>query len=133
MKPYPKELRQRIVNAVKGGEPPDEVAERFEVSVATVYRYLARQRTQGHLDPTPKPGRPRAIPRAAEDALRTQVAEAQDATLAEHCATWVEQGGPGVHPATMYRAIARLGVTRKKRPSMPASVMRQSGQPGGTS
>ena len=131
MKPYPQELRQRIVDAVKGGEPPDEVAERFEVSIATVYRYLARQRTQGHLDPTPKPGRPHTIPLAAEDDLRAQVAGAQDATLAEHCAAWVEHGGAAMHPATMYRAIARLGVTRKKRPSMPASGMRRSVLPGG--
>ena len=131
MKPYPKELRQRIVNAVANGEHPEDVAERFVVSEATVYRYLARQREAGHLDPTPKPGRPRSIPRAADAALRAQVDAAQDATLAQHCATWVAAGGETLHPSTMHRAIARLGVTRKKKPSTPASGTTRRGRRGG--
>ena len=39
---------------------------------------------------------------------------AQDATLAEHCAMWAAAGGKEVHPATMWRALARLGLTAKK-------------------
>jgi transposase len=124
MRAYPQQLRERIVGAVEAGEPPDEVAERFAISVATVYRYVAQWRQVGHLEPRPKPGRPRAIPATAEGALSAQVAVAQDATLAEHCATWAAAGGKEVHPATMWRALARLGLTAKKRPSMPANKIR---------
>jgi len=132
MKAYPKELRQRIVDAVNQGDPPEEVAVRFVVSEATVYRYLARQRAVGHLDPTPKPGRPRSIPREADAALRAQVAAAQDATLAQHCAIWEAGGGEAMHPSTMHRALVRVGVTRKKKPSAPASATRRRGPRGGT-
>jgi transposase len=121
MQPYPRELRERIVAAVDAGEPPDEVAERFAVSVATIYRYLARRREQGHLEPTPKPGRPRSIPSAADAALHAQVAAAQDATLEDHCTAWAEAGGKPVHVSTMWRALARLALTPKKRPCTPVS------------
>jgi transposase len=124
MRAYPPELRARIVGAVDGGAPPDEVAEQFAVSVATVYRYLARRRQVGHLEPLPKPGRPRVIPSTADAALGAQVVAAQDATLEEHCATWAAAGGKPVHPATMWRALARLGLTPKKRPYMPANKIR---------
>jgi transposase len=124
MRAYPQELRERIVAAVDGGDPPDEVAEQFGVSVATVYRYLARRRQVGHLEPLPQPGRPRSIPVGAEAALDAQVAAAQDATLEDHCGTWAAAGGKRVHPATMWRALARLGLTTKKRPCMPANKIR---------
>ncbi len=121
MQPYPRALRERIVAAVDAGEPRDEVAEQFAVSVATIYRYLARRQQQGHLEPTPKPGRPRSIPATADAALRAQVAAAQDATLEEHCTTWAAAGGSRVHVSTMWRALARLQVTSKKRPYTPAN------------
>jgi transposase len=124
MRAYPQELRERIVRAVAAGEPPAEVAEQFAVSTATVYRYLARQRQVGHLEPTPKPGRPRLIPLLADAALRAQVAAAADATLEEHCTTWATAGGKHVHPATMWRALARLQLTPKKRPSTRPNKIR---------
>jgi transposase len=115
MRAYSQDLRQRIVQAVDEGESPEDVATRFAVSVATVYRYLALRRKQGHLEPKPKPGRPRSIPTEAEAALRAQVDGAQDATLAEYCTAWVEAGGTPVSEATMSRMLARLGLPRKKR------------------
>jgi transposase len=121
MRAYPPELRQRIVDAVDAGTPADEVAEQFAVSVATVYRYLARRRQVGHLEPTPKPGRPRLIPVGAEAALRAQVEAVPDATLAEHCAQGAATAGYGVHLATMWRALERLALTPQKRPSVPRS------------
>ena len=51
-------------------------------------------------------------------------AVAPDATLAEHCDRWVGDHGVRVSGATMQRAIARLGWTRKKRRSTPANRTR---------
>lgn len=131
MKAYPKELRERIVRAVDAGEYPEEVAERFAVSEATVYRYLKQRRERGHLEPAPIPGRPRHIRGAADEALRAQVAAAADATLATHCREWVAAGGPPVSEATMCRALARLGITPKKRGSTPVSGMKKPARSGG--
>ena len=121
MKAYSLDLRQRIVDAVEAGDSPDAVAETFRVSRATVYRYLALQQTQGSLLPKPIPGRSRSISSAQEATLRAQLEATPDAILEEHCASWHQTQGKEVSIATMQRAIARLGWTRKKRSFTPAN------------
>jgi transposase len=96
MRAYSLDLRERIVRAVAAGTP-QAVAARSS------------------------PGRPARIGPAEQPALHAQLAAAPDATLAEHCATWGRAQGARVSEATMHRAIARLGWTRKKRPSGRAS------------
>jgi transposase len=120
MRAYSLDLRERIVRAVEAGTPRPEVARTFGVGVATVGRYVRLGRA-GALAPRSSPGRPARIGPAAWPALRAQLAAAPDATLAEHCATWGRAQGARVSEATMHRAIARLGWTRKKRPSGRAS------------
>ena len=124
MRAYSEDLRQRVVQAVANGERPAEVAETYQIALATVDRYVARQRELGTLKPKPKPGRPRKITRSDEVALRTQVEQNPDAILAEHCERWAESSKKVLSVATMHRAIARLGMTRKKRPSMLVNEMR---------
>ncbi len=123
MRAYSFDLRERIVRAVQAGTPQAAVAERFGIGLATVERYLRRARS-GQLAARRSPGRPAVIGPAAEPALRAQLAAAPDATLAEHCTRWAETQGTSVSLATMHRAIVRLGWTRKKRSSMPASRTR---------
>src|SRR5688572_12922673 len=117
MRAYSLDLRERIVRAVAAGTPQSAVARTFGVGRATVQRYVYRQRDTGSLAPQPKPGRPATIGEARRAALAAQLAAAPDATLAEHCATWDREQGARVSPSAMHRALARLGVTRKKRPS----------------
>jgi transposase len=130
MRAYSLDLRTRIVETVAAGQSKSAVAHRFGVGRATVYRYLARQQLTGSLAPGRAPGARRRLPAAAEPALRAQLATRPDATLAEHCATWAQQQGVHVSPATMRRAIRRLGWTRKKRRFTPASKTRPPGRPG---
>ncbi|MFI4928306.1 MAG: helix-turn-helix domain-containing protein [Burkholderiales bacterium] len=117
------DLRERIVRAVEAGTPRAVAARTFGVGLATVERYVRRQRT-GALAPRSSPGRPARIGPAEQPALRAQLAAAPDATLAEHCARWAAGRGARVSVATMRRAIARLGWTRKKSPCAPASRTR---------
>jgi hypothetical protein len=49
-------------------------------------------------------------------ALPERLAEHADAPLAEQCIWWREASGMTVSTATMSRALARLGHTRKKSP-----------------
>ena len=51
-------------------------------------------------------------------ALRAQVTQHADATLAEHCRHWAREQGGMVSVATMSRAIRRLGITVKKSPAV---------------
>jgi transposase len=123
MRAYSLDLRERVVAAVAAGTPRAVVARAFGVGLATVERYVRRRRA-GALAPRSSPGRPARLGADAEPALRAQLAAAPDATLAGHAERWARERGARVSAATMRRAIARLGWTRKKRRSTPASRTR---------
>jgi transposase len=115
MRPYSEDLRWRVVRAVGKGTPRVTVAERFEVSVPTIERWLRQQRDTGELTPKPVPGPVAVKTDALVAALPERLARHADATLADHCSWWCEVAGTRVSAATMSRALARLGWTRKKR------------------
>jgi transposase len=115
MKPYSKDLRERVVAAVERGATRSEVVETFAVSLPTIKRWLKQRRETGGLAPKPIPG-PSPIKRdALMAALPARLAEHADAPLEEHCSWWHETTGGEVSTATMSRAITALGWTRKKR------------------
>ena len=117
MKAYSEDLRLRIIAAVDGGMPRSEAARVFGVGRATVKRYLGLRHQTGRLDPRPRCGPPPLKTAALAAALRPRLAEAPDATLAEHCAWYEEASGVRVADTTMSRVIRRqLSWTRKKRP-----------------
>jgi len=132
MKAYSLDLRERVIAAVETGTPWPEIVRLFGISRATLNRYRRRQRQTGSLVPGRSPGRPRVIPPAHEPALQAQLAATPDATIGQHCQTWQAHQGHPVHPSAMRRAIARVGWTRKKRPSAPVSATRAPARPGGT-
>ena len=115
MKPYSEDLRWRVVRAVDDGTPRAEVARRFAVAVPTIERWLRLRRETGGLAPKPVPGPARVTTAGLAEALPGRLAEHADATLAEQCAWWREQSGQTASVATMSRALAALGWTRKKR------------------
>ncbi len=115
MKAYSEDLRGRVIGAVERGDRREDVAARFEVSVPTIERWVRLKRETGGLARRPVPG-PVAVKTAGlPAALPERLAEHADATLAEQCAWWQEASGRRVSTATMSRALARLGWTRKKR------------------
>jgi transposase len=115
MKAYSLDLRTRVVHAVGAGQRRADVAQRFQVGLATVQRWVSQQAATGSLAPKPIPGRPRRIGPAEQAALRAQVTAQPDATLAEHCAQWAQAQGVALSQATMCRALRQLGWSRKKR------------------
>lgn len=114
MKPYSEDLRDRVVAAVEGGQPRQEVVKRFEVSLPTIERWLRLKRETGGLTPRPVPGPPAVKMGPLKAALPERLAERPDATLAELCSWWWEVSGVAVSTATMSRTISRLDWTRKK-------------------
>jgi len=114
-KAYSDDLRFRIVRAVEDeGMSQSAAAVRFAVGLASVKRYLRQWRTTRDLAPRPHPGRPRAIPPAAQDRLVAVFADDPDATLAAYCARWERETGIVVSQSTMCRAQRRVGWTVKK-------------------
>jgi transposase len=115
MKAYSYDLRLRVLRAVDQGRSRAEIVAMFAVSLATLKRYLKRQRETGDVRTKPIPGRPAKKGAALRAGLLSQLDAYPDATLAEHCQIWETTQGVQVSSATMSRAIQRLNWTRKKK------------------
>jgi transposase len=109
------DLRARIIHAVQHEHnTPQQAAERFLISRASVYRYLEQHRNQGSLSPAKRTRTPRGITVEDEAQLKAQLETRNDATLEEHCQQWQEDTGKAVSVSTMHRAFQRLKLSRKK-------------------
>jgi transposase len=116
MKQYAVDLRERLLGAIDAGLSQAEASRLFGVGTSTIARWRQQRRETGSVAPKARLGRTPAIGPAQAAALRTQVAQHADATLAEHCAHWARDHGVTMSVAGMSRAIRRLGITGKKRP-----------------
>ena len=133
MNAYSKDLRVRVLAAVERGTPREEIARAFDVSLATIGRWLRRLRETGEVTPRPSPGRTARILRTTEErrTLWRQLEDKREATLEEHCELWERERGVRVSVATMSRVIRRLGWTYKQRRWEPPSATRRP-DPAGT-
>lgn len=116
------DLRKRAVAEYrKGGMTYADVAEQFSVGEATVNRWLRLERETGDLAPRSRPGRRHKMDEAGLAVLHQLVLKRPDATLAELCSQYYEHSGVRVCITTVFRALERLNVTRKKKSSRPLS------------
>jgi transposase len=115
MRAYSYDLRLRILHAVDQGKSRAEIIKIFDVSRATIKRYLKLRRETGDVKPKAIPGRPAKKGNSLLAGLQPQLDAYPDATLAEHCQIWETTQGGHVSSATMDRAIQRLNWTRKKK------------------
>jgi transposase len=125
---YSMDLRERVVAAVDAGMTQSQAAERFGVSLRTVERYLARRRVTGSLAATEQRHGPEPkVRRRVQAWLLARLDAAADATLAEHAAAFVADGGQPVSLASMSRAIA--GLPPAPGQSLTAGGRRRAGRP----
>lgn len=119
MKAYSIDLRQRVVAAYDAREGTQEqVASRFAVSVSWVRKLLRQRRATGSIEPRPHGGgHAPAVDAAADAELRQAVRDDSDATLEE----LGRLAGVACSVSAVYRAIDRLGITRKKSRGGPPS------------
>ncbi len=129
MRAYSQDLRRRILHAVNQGKPRAEIIKTFEVSQATIKRYLKLRRETGEVRAKAIPGRPAKKGAALQAGLRSQLEAYPDATLAEHCELWESEHSMQVSTASMSRAIHRLGWTRKKK-TLRASEQKEADRAG---
>ena len=108
MKPYSKDLRLRVLAAVDGGTPREEVAKTFSVSMPTIKRWLKRRRETGDVEPKPIPGRPSVKGAVLGEWLPKHLDENPDLTLEEHSEAFREARNVSASVSTVGRAIARL-------------------------
>src|SRR5215213_2686285 len=108
MKPYSKDLRLRVLSAVDAGNPREEVARTFSVSMPTIKRWLKRRRETGDVEPQPIPGKPPRKGAMLKEWLPKHLQANDDLTLEEHREAFEEEFGEEVSTSTVGRAIARL-------------------------
>ena len=122
MTAYSMDLRERVVAACDARDGTrEQIAKRFSVSVRWIGELLRRRRETGSIAPKPRGGgRTPAFDEAAAARLREAVRADDDATLEE----LAETSGVTCSAPAVYRALRRLGITRKKsrggRPSRTA-------------
>jgi transposase len=109
---YSTDLRKRVLAAVDAGqETQQQIAQRFTVSARWIRKLIAQRTQTGQIGPRPHPGgRKLLVQGETAQALREAIANNPDATLDE----LREAIGFEGCAVTIWRAIKRLGITRKK-------------------
>jgi len=115
MRPHPLDLRLKVLAAVDRGIPRKEVVRTFGVAMPTLERYLSLRKQTGEIGP-PQPSGPTPSIATIEErsALWRQLQENDDATLERHCELWESKQGDRVSVPTMWRAVRKLGWTKKR-------------------
>lgn len=112
---YSQDLRDRVIAARDRGMATRQVARLFEVSESWVRRVMQRLRQHGETQPRPRGGV--TVVKIDMDRLRELVDQQPDATIPQlH-----ERLGIDCSESAVGMALKRMGLTFKKRRSMPAS------------
>jgi len=116
-KAFPKELRERVVNAYESKLGTiDQVAEIFGIGARTLRKYLKIYRTTGDLTPIPHPGGGILI--LTEENLRIIkkiILSNTDGTLEEFRNEFLKETGIDVTIVTIHNACNILNLNRKKK------------------
>jgi transposase len=130
MKPYPLELRQRLVEAVdQQCGTIEEIARIFQVHSSYIYKLLRQRREKNDLAPLPHGGGASAKLAAEERRVLAELVAAQpDATLDELRQGIEKKKRVRVSLSTIWRWLAELALTRKKSLGGPVKRTRSSGR-----
>ena len=121
MKAYSKDLRQKIVDAIRRGMPKAEAARSFGVGISSVKRYATKAQRGEPLEPAKAPGKRPKMDERVRKLLEEDLEERPFVTLRQRCDYLEAISGVSVSPSTMCRSIARIGSTRKKGGQAPRS------------
>jgi transposase len=114
MRAYSMDLRERVIASLDEGESSLEVAARLGVHDSWVRKLRRRRDRTGTIAPAPHGGgRERKLDPRCEQALRAALDARNDATL-EELRQALANNGKHVSITSVWRALARLGITLKK-------------------
>lgn len=128
-KPYSIDLRKRAVAVILSGAKYNEAAERFAVRVASLSRWVGRQRHTGTVAPEPFGGRKTSTLAPHENKIRTLVEAEPDLTL-DAMVERLAAEAIETSRTTLHRFLQKLGPTLKKRRSgRPSRTAKTSPSP----
>lgn len=119
-RPLSKDLRERIVEAVEGGQSRRAAAGRFQVSVSCVIKLMQRWRETGSVDPGQMGGWKDYALAGHEAVVRALTAERPDLTL-EELRQALAQEGIRVGRSSVDRFLKARELTFKKSRCTPPS------------
>jgi transposase len=130
--PYSQDLRQRVLGAYDRGKQTKEIAQTFAVSPAWARRVKQVRREQDRTSPLPMGGV--RLVKIDLEQLRKLVEQQPDATISE---LHQRLGTDCCSESAVGMALSRLGLSFKKRRSMPPSridpMLRKNAVTGRTS
>ena len=128
---YSEDLRARVLAAMDGGMAARAAAVLFRVSVSYIYKALIRRRRTGQVIASSKRGhRPRKLSLEQEAALAAHIGAHPDLTLAALQAWLLAEHGVRLSNGAMWSAVARLGLSFKKRRSGRANKIARMSRRG---
>jgi transposase len=115
-KAYSQDLRERVFAASDGGMRVGQIAAMLLVSVSYVSKVLSRRRLSGERTARPQHGHVPAKLAGHHAAIRERVRQRADATIGELRAWLQDNHEIAVSTGLMWKTLAALGLTLKKRP-----------------
>lgn len=113
--PLSRDLRQRLIAAVEGGQSCRSAAKRFGVAASTAIKWMNRWRQEGHADPKPIGGdRHSHRMEAHAGEILALIDKTPDITLMEIVAHLEAAHGLRVAHSSVWRLLDRHGMTFKK-------------------
>jgi transposase len=126
--PLSLDIRKRIVAAVEGGTSCRAAAARFAVSESAAIKLIRRWEQTGSLEPGQMGGHRPVILAEHDELVRELIAAHPDQTLDELLDRLVARGVV-VGRTSVHRYLSAIGLTRKKRRSMPPSKTALTSRP----
>ncbi len=114
MKAYSKDLREKIVDAIRRGMPKAQAARTFGVGISTVKRYASKAQRGEPLEPGKAPGKRPKMDERLRKLLEEDLKEHPFLTLQQRCEYLRAVASVEVSRSTVCRAIKRVNSTRKK-------------------
>ena len=122
MRAYPQDVGQQVLRAVDEGVSRMQIMDVFQVSRATIKRYVKQRRETGTVLPRPMPGRPSKKGVALPMGMQAVLEAHPEASQQEYCQWWDAEHGMHVSRASMSRAIHAMGCVRKQERSTTHNV-----------
>lgn len=104
-KSYSMDLRERVLKHLENTNDKQAASRLFQVGIATVYRWAARKKATGNIEPL---RRPYAYKKIEDDKLIAYIEAYPDHFLSEIARHF------GLTLQTIFYALKRLKITRKK-------------------
>ena len=116
-KAYSQDLRERVFALADGGNAVGQIAKRLCVSVSYVSKVLSRRRTTGETAARPQRCHVPLKLGSLHAAIAARIAASPDTTIDELRQWLSETHAVTASRGVVFKTLAQLGLTHKKRPS----------------